>query len=373
MSKFCKYCGRPLGDNEICSCTGVNPDVQTVEGYSAQPAYYNTGYQTNIPGAQQNVIGFWENIKNRIGIGNPELNHGDVFERGKKIVPDCISASEGEVPVKQYTVAKLRSRILGIPYRTALGSLQVTNKRVIFRAPGKCIAGRTTLQQDFAIDEIAGIEARREYAFNFWDFLLAIFVHLLGGLIAGIIINLIGNGFYSRSDDAIWFVFMSAAIGIGCYFAFFRMFKKWLLKVLCLGAGLSALVSMGIILERCGVREYYDWYSGSYYSEGSEFYSIWSVFCYIAAVAVWVLLIVSIFIYCIRPNLVLSIKTKSAIDAIVIKRQAVKINQLVGGDHTGYTEILPEKDAESSIRELSAIIGDIQKLGDFGIEKWKEQ
>ena len=42
-------------------------------------------------------------------------------------------------------------------------------------------------------------------------------------------------------------------------------------------------------------------------------------------------------------------------------------------DHTGYTEIWPEPDAEPSIREIGAMINDIQKLGDFGVEKWKQK
>lgn len=37
----------------------------------------------------------------------------------------------------------------------------------------------------------------------------------------------------------------------------------------------------------------------------------------------------------------------------------------------GFNEILPENDAEKCIREISAMISDIQKLGDFGIEKWR--
>ena len=82
----------------------------------------------------------------------------------------------------------------------------------------------------------------------------------------------------------------------------------------------------------------------------------------------------TLFVHSIKPNLALVIKTKSASEAIDIRR---KKKSLFGGtlndksDHTGYTEILPDADAELSIRELGAIINDIQKLGDFGVEKWK--
>ena len=35
-------------------------------------------------------------------------------------------------------------------------------------------------------------------------------------------------------------------------------------------------------------------------------------------------------------------------------------------------EVLPGEDADVAIEELGSMIMDIQKFGDFGIEKWKE-
>jgi hypothetical protein len=37
---------------------------------------------------------------------------------------------------------------------------------------------------------------------------------------------------------------------------------------------------------------------------------------------------------------------------------------------TGFAEVFPTKETEGAIREIGAMIGDIQKLGDLGIEKW---
>ena len=37
-----------------------------------------------------------------------------------------------------------------------------------------------------------------------------------------------------------------------------------------------------------------------------------------------------------------------------------------------WTQILPTQETERSIQEVGAIITDIQQLGDYGIEKWKE-
>ena len=176
MASFCTQCGRPLNDGEVCYCSGKAP----------------TGNPSSAKELLNSSKGFWESMKNRMGIGDPDLNKGDAFENGKRIIPDCVKANEGEIPVKQYKVATLRNRILGIPYTKAVGRVQVTNKRVIFRAPGRCLAGRTTLQHEFAIDEIAGVEARREYVFNFWDLLFSIYTIIAGLFVTSLILGMFG-------------------------------------------------------------------------------------------------------------------------------------------------------------------------------------
>ena len=39
---------------------------------------------------------------------------------------------------------------------------------------------------------------------------------------------------------------------------------------------------------------------------------------------------------------------------------------------TGYNEVLPTEQTNKAIREIGAMISDIQKLGDLAVEKWKE-
>jgi hypothetical protein len=112
MANFCSRCGKPLADGETCSCSGQA----------------SKEYMASVTGLVDSAKGFWETMKNRMGIGDPDLNKGDAFENNKSIIPDCVKANEGEIPVKQYKVATLRNRILGIPYTKAVGRVQVTNK-----------------------------------------------------------------------------------------------------------------------------------------------------------------------------------------------------------------------------------------------------
>lgn len=315
MATFCSNCGKPLAEGETCSCS------------RQAPAF-------NVDSAK----GYLESMKNRMGIGDPELNKGDAFEKGKLIIPDCVNANEGEIPVKQYEVATLQNRILGIPYTKAVGRMQVTNKRVIFRAPGRCLAGRTTLQHEFAIDELAGVEARREYMFNFWDLVIGLLITIIGGSIISALIPICSFGI-----DAIAII-LTLSLGVAGCIPFFMVKKKWLLKLLCLGGSSLPMLSCGGFISFLG--------------------SISLIFA-----------LFTLFIYAIKPNLVLLIKTKSASEAINIKRKKGTSGLFGGGkeeEHTGYTEVIPAEDTERCIREINAIISDIQKLGDFAIEKWKK-
>lgn len=330
MAKFCPYCGRPLSDGQKCSCA---------QSASAQTPEFNI----NIDKAA--VKSFFEKMKNRMGLGDPESNKTDAYEKKKKIVPECIRANEGEIPVKQYEIAKLRNRLIGIPYSTARGRMQVTNKRVIFRAPGRCIAGRTTLQHEFAIDEIAGIEARREFSFSFWDLLFGSWGVALGGAVMTWFLLTITN------QNPVALTFLGFLFGAALICPFFLVKKLWFLKLIGLGGACMSFFTTSMALR--------GFLNGLYIFFGI-LATIITIFCMV--------------VFAIKPNLVLSIKTKSASDGISIKRKKAPFFLFFGGnveENTGFTEVLPLDDAEKCIREINAMVTDIQKLGDFGIEKWK--
>lgn len=326
MAKFCTRCGKPLNDGAVCSCSKTA--VSKIDTSS--------------------VSAFFESMKNRMGIGDPELNKDDAFEEGKQIIPHCVKPNEGEITVKQYNIATLRNRILGIPFVKAIGRIQVTNKRVIFRAPGRSLIGRTTLQQEFAVDELAGIEARREYVFAFWAMMFGCLMVSTGG---GLVIALIS----ALCSHSVSMAIMSLLCGIVGSIPFFKLKKKWLLKLLCHGASFSPMLFFSSMI-------------GGFWGGLLTFLGVISL----------LFTIFTMVIYTFRPNLVLLVKTKGAGDAIDIKRYKKPniIARIFGNknekdDHTGFTEVLPNDDAEKCIREINAMINDIQKLGDFGIEKWK--
>ena len=84
---FCSRCGRPIADGEICVCSRPKKTL-------------------NVNDVRQ----FTAKFKNKMGIGTPESNSMGVYERGRKIVPECIATNENEIPIKQYDLAILRTR-----------------------------------------------------------------------------------------------------------------------------------------------------------------------------------------------------------------------------------------------------------------------
>lgn len=337
MANFCTNCGQPLVEGKPCSCMAQQ-----------QPVY--------APVQQQF---YSKSFKDRIGLGDPELNKGDAFEKGKLIIPDCVNAGDGETPVKQYKIATLQNRIFGIPIKKAIGKIQVTNKRVIFRAPGKSLAGRTTLQQEVEINEVKSVEARREYVFNASDIIIGLLVAILGGALTSILIGSICSS--SVSDGKIaGVVILTLLFGIGGCVPFFTVYKKWLLKLLCLGAGTLPMITVGSALITLA--------NYSYSSAASGFFG---GLIMVLGIISLILTIFTLFVYAIKPNLILLIKTSVASTAINVQRQSLVAFGSKATKNTGYVEVIPDDDAERCIREISAIVTDIQTNGDACIDKWK--
>lgn len=401
MAKFCTKCGRPLGENETCMCsvfganTGANPfgqsaptqnqsanpfaqsapaqnqnanpfahnQSQNAGGFGQNPAQnqnmnfgqnpaqnqnMNFGHNPAAQNADVNVNNgpkktFWETLKDKMGYGEPEPMDKNAYEDGKNIVPDCVDAVDGETAVKQYDVATLKDRVLCIPYAKAKGRVQVTNKRVIFRAPGRSVAGRTTVQHEFAVNELSGIEARKNYIFRTLDFIIGILVVLAGGFVmTGLIGAMCGIANGIALPIILTLMFGSA----GCV-PFFLLKKKWWLKLLCLGASLVPFYTYGSMLYALG--------SGYYYSNGVAVF--FGAFFLFLAFIVFVLTVGSLFLNAIKPNLVLVFKTKEAGDAVTVRRKKFSL----GGERFGYDLVIPAKDIDSCIKEINAVISDLNK------------
>lgn len=307
MANFCTKCGNPL---EQCTCP-KKVDVAPPNGFIAK-------------------------MKNQMGIGEPEINATDTYESGMKIVPDNIRLNEGEIPVKQYDVAVLRTRL---KFMRAEGRMQVTNKRLLFRATGRSIMGRTAIQHEFAIDQIGGVEIRKDYRFGIFEAILGL-----------ALVSLMDYGIIEFMIDHKALCWILGIIGLIPFFAIKKMF---LLKMLTSGLSLGCSAAL-------------------FTNHGSKFALVFATIALVTTLTAW-------FLFCFKPNLIFTIKTTGAVGAIEIRRKKnTGILSFIFGnnsseqeEYTGYSDVMPWRETEIAIREIGAIITDIQKLGDFGVEKWK--
>ena len=339
MARFCTQCGRPLADGEICQCqmTG-NQQTGNQQTGNQQNQYYNNGPQTGgQPGQGRGPVnpneGYtistedWIPLRKLIGIGESDNNDVEgCFERGKKIVPDLIAPCEQEIPIKQYQLCNARSRLRGLWQE---GRIQVTNKRILFRLSGRSWIGRAMSHTEFTIDEVAGVALSNGVRFALWDFLLGFLVSMLACALGGLFSELP--------------VFLAFILGIAAAVPFFVFKKKYYIKALFLAFSMSmvSLSSAKSIFEH-------------------PFLSKIGMFL---TVIILVLYVIALFLFSLKPSLSINIMTKCASDkpiSIWSRKSMVSV-----------MEVLPGEDADVAIEELGSMITDIQKLGDFGIRKWK--
>jgi len=327
MAQFCSQCGNPLAQ---CTCNAAVAPLGALAG-----------------------------MKARMGIDEPTGSQADIYERGRKIVPESIAQDEGEIPVRQYDVAVLRTRW---QFKRAEGRLQVTNKRVIFRANGKSLMGRTLFQQEFAVSEIGGLDLRRDWRFGIFDFIIgALVATLVSGMFAGI------NGLIAK-ESGVAGIIIALLFGLPLLVPFFILKKRFFLKLLSCAAsvGLFTGAASGSFLSSLIP------FGGGYGRSGDGVFMI--VFVVIASVVE----LIALFLFSFKENLSIIVKGKGGMgEAILVQADLGSglLAKLLGrgnsGVNCGFSEVLPTSVTDTAIREVGAMINDIQALGDFGIEKWK--
>ena len=295
------------------------------------------------PGGAAGIGVMWRDFKNRVGLGEPETNDVDYYERGLGIVPQCVDPDSGEIPIKQYNLAVLRTRIM---FMRSEGRLQVTNKRVIFRATGRSLMGRIALQHEFAIDEIAGAKIRKDHRLSFFNLLGASAVIGIGGYIGVSLIRSLLN-----SESTFFPGFIALILMIASLVPFFMLYKMFPLKLFFLSIGGAAVITMQQI---------------SRFTNGKG--GLWIVPVVISSF----LILFTAFVICFVPNLIMEIETKGTQPAVELRRKESSIfNMWRKPEYTGFAEVIPWTDTEQAIIELWAMISDIQKYGDSAIEQWR--
>ena len=341
ITTACPYCGRPLQPGETCPCQMSASVRMSMMGQSG--AQQSMGFSGTMPPVQQppvpsranrndplgSVKGFFSGLKERLGFGRPEALAQDPYESQLRIVPDAVAPAEGEAPIRQYDLCTLRSRFLMVPIASAQGRLQITNQRVILRAPGRGVTGRAVSQQEFDLGEVAGMEASRCSCAHWGD---------LPGLL--LLSLLVGAALFLLSTLVLrtlpWLVILLAELA--CVAVYVFVHKQWLVKAFtCLG---TALACLALATQNNGTL-----------------YLLPMIIMLVPGVCA------SVF-YLIRPELQLSLRTRMGNEVILLRRGSAR------HAGSGYQEILADDDIYNVIREAMAVIRDVQMLGNQGAEKW---
>lgn len=312
MAYYCVKCGRKLQDGAICPCR----------------VRWSAPWRGDSQSAQSGV-----SFQNILRLNDPDYDRNmDYYERGKQIVPDLVAPCENEIPIKQYHVVNIRSRLQGL---WAEGRIMITNKRLLFRASGRSFIGRTRVEQEYELDEISGINISHGVRFSLFDFFNSL---LLAVFCGALVVLLLGQ-------DPAWFLPLLLSVGsiAGLYFLG-RKRHRWKLLVSTVGA-MSALKLML-------------WAQTGHHTILGGLFIVVMTLLFIAV-------LIFLFMSGMKPVVSLAVMCKAGTD-VAIGYQSMQHFRLQTAQ-----ELLPTAETETAISEVGAIINDIQRLGDYGIEKWQ--
>lgn len=211
----------------------------------------------------------------------------------------------------------------------------VTNKRLLFRASGRSFIGRTRVEQEYELDEISGINISHGVRFSLFDFFNSF---LLAALCGTLVYLLLGQ-------EPAWL--LPLLLTAGCIAAMYFLGRKrhrWKLVLSTAGA-MSAVKLL-------------------FWAQVGQHMILGGLFA-IAMTLLFIAALIFLFMSGMKPVVSLAVMCKAGTD-VAIGYQSMQHFRLQTAQ-----ELLPTAETETAIQEVGAIINDIQRLGDYGIEKWR--
>lgn len=257
---------------------------------------------------------------------------------GRYLVP-----AEAEQTVKTYHCTSFKSRLLGI---SAEGYLEVTNKRVVFQA----IDRNSLIHSEIPIEEVSGISLFRGNYFSFIRFLVAVFLATTIGQMTTLLLVIVFS--VIRNMDAV--VTLNWLVAVGAVAASFAVARDKIWRVVLAGTSATTFALIG------GPG-----FLGAFFGGGGS-----SSLALLLAFIVGIYALVCAVWYAIRKTMSLAISAKGGSNTPIAIAGAGGGNALYSGAARAL-EAEPAGDAEALMKELGALIMDIQQRGDFGIDKWR--
>lgn len=276
------------------------------------------------------------------------------------LLADHLTPAEGEKTVRTYHCTSLSSRLLNLK---AEGYLTITNKRVVFYGSGRSGGETSILQSEVPVADVSGITCFKGMYFSLVHFLAALFGPVLMWIVLGPIgavfvgaATLLLSGSGSAAPQIILLLVALAVVAATSTrprTSIWRPLGATLGTLMALGATGAALLSS---------------VSGALFGRSRGETDI-TALAILIAVILGIYALVCCAWYARRPTMSLAIGSKGGSNTPI----AISGLSGVGLYNTTAMRALtaePAEDAEGMIRELGAMISDIQSLGDFGIQKW---
>ncbi len=364
MAKFCTRCGRPIGE---CVCGASAPqnnryrEPSSYSSYGAMTQSHGVrlcsrcgqpegqcrcGAVGNMPNAPQNTERM--SAKSFFSFTQVESRKkADSYEKGKRIVPELIAPCEGERPIKQYEVGRVRKRL---GFSRGYCRIAVTNKRVIHRSVGRSLfSGKSIRHEEFDINSIGGLNFEKGKQLSFADFILT---WLLCAVVA-----LIGF-FFGSLSWGLSLLFTLLIFGIWAYLRFRQRIANNVVFAMLFALGWSVWMPMtpdaSFLRHMLGIR---------FRSDRDFPEEIAAVLIVITGL----LFFIYLFRSAILPAVSVYIKAKVPSDVILSSTANSRISNFKLG-----AIVLPGRDTEQTIREIGAVIEDVQVYGDRAVDKWAE-
>jgi hypothetical protein len=284
-----------------------------------------------------------------------------------------LTPSENEQKVRVYHCTSFSSKLLGLK---AEGYLTITNMRVVFYAYGSSYGGSSVIHSEVPIADVSCIASYVGTYFSITHFLTALTASFVVSTIINVFLNMIfvyilyNSGFLkeifsfgppSEIHNSISTALLGGFIVIGLSAALLSLIFKsnqiW--KPILTTVGTLLLAVTG------GLKMIYDFMT----SLSRSPVGLGAIVIF-GAIILGIYTIVTYFLYSRRETMSLVIGSKGGSYAPIAIMGATSLGTInVAALKTLTAE--PADDVDVMIKELGAVITDIQTLGDVGVEKWK--
>jgi len=267
------------------------------------------------------------------------------------LIQNNITPADGEQSVRTYCCTYYKSKLLGIETNGYLG---VTNKRVIFQATNASTSGNNVIQSEVPVADVSGISSYKGIYFSILHLLGAIILTLI---IASIAISLLGLIAVAIENYDLFQV-LGWAVALLAFFSSFVVEVKSIWRPVFAGLSMASFIALG----GGSLLNSFSFFGRSNRSGGFIFFLAAIMLIYAIVCAFW---------YARRPTFSLSVNSKGGSNTPIAISSATGLGLFsISAEKSLNAE--PAKDADKMLKELGAVILDIQMMGDYGIAKWTQ-